>query len=218
MLEERERALARGARIYAGWWVTGRPMTQTIVAPDPECRGGCLYAGGIGISGIVPSAIGYQRSRTSTPLTTSPKRWLSSRYSATYRLAVSSSKSMTGHLLKCRAISVNNRQVTLHGILPPTINLDDQTAMRPGLYSHQARKLQVEYALSTLWLWGHNACLVFVVQRIPATPVRNCGLGCIAQCGDNTDWRVSSIPPMNGFAAAQASPTATWQPRMRQLP
>jgi 3-oxoacyl-[acyl-carrier-protein] synthase II len=81
------------------------------------------------------------------------------------KLQVSSTKSMHGHLLGA-AGSVEGAICCLaleRGVLPPTINLDDpDPACDLDYIPHQARTVEIEYALSNSFgFGGTNACLLF---------------------------------------------------------
>lgn len=168
--EEYERARARGVRIYAE--LVGYGSTDDafhMVAPDSSGAGAiaCMQAA-LGSANLRPEAIGYINAHgTSTELndvteTLAIKQVFGDH---AYRLAVSSSKSMTGHLLGAAgaleaAITV---KALREGILPPTINLVQPDPRCDLDYvPHLARTQQVEYALSNSFgFGGHNACLIF---------------------------------------------------------
>jgi 3-oxoacyl-[acyl-carrier-protein] synthase II len=169
-LEEYERALARGVRIYAE--LVGYGSTDDafhMVAPDTE-GGGAIACMRIALesANLQPEAIGYINAHgTSTQLndvteTLAIKQVFGAH---AYHLAVSSSKSMTGHLLGASGAieAAITAKALQEGILPPTINLD-QPDQRCDLdyVPHRARQQQVEYALSNSFgFGGHNACLIF---------------------------------------------------------
>ena len=81
------------------------------------------------------------------------------------RLAVSSTKSMTGHLLGASgAVEVIYAILTVaRGMVPPTINLDDpDDALDLEVAAHKARHLEIPAALNNSFgFGGHNAALVF---------------------------------------------------------
>ncbi|MHB9034716.1 MAG: beta-ketoacyl-ACP synthase II [Anaerolineae bacterium] len=170
VLEERKSALARGAHIYAE--LIGYGSTDDayhIVAPEPEGTGAaaCMRAA-LASGKIAPDAIGYINAHgTSTPLndvteTLAIKQVFGEH---AYKLAVSSTKSMTGHLLGAAGAleAVITIKALQEGILPPTINLDEPDPKCDLDYvPHQARKVSVKYALSNSFgFGGHNASLVF---------------------------------------------------------
>jgi 3-oxoacyl-[acyl-carrier-protein] synthase II len=170
VLEEYERALARGVHIYAE--LVGYGSTDDafhMVAPDAE-GGGAIACMRIALesANLLPEAIGYINAHgTSTELNDiTETHAIKQVFGAhAYHLAVSSSKSMTGHLLGASgaieaAITIKAVQ---EGILPPTINLDQPDPRCDLDYvPHRARQHQVEYALSNSFgFGGHNACLIF---------------------------------------------------------
>lgn len=170
VLEEYERALARGVHIYAE--LVGYGSTDDafhMVAPDAE-GGGAIACMRIALesANLLPEAIGYINAHgTSTELNDiTETHAIKQVFGAhAYHLAISSSKSMTGHLLGASgaieaAITIKAVQ---EGILPPTINLDQPDPRCDLDYvPHRARQHQVEYALSNSFgFGGHNACLIF---------------------------------------------------------
>jgi 3-oxoacyl-[acyl-carrier-protein] synthase II len=170
VLEEYDRALARGARIYAE--LVGYGSTDDavhMVAPDSEGRGAiaCMRIA-LESANLAPEQIGYINAHgTSTELNDVTETLAIKQVFGAHanRLAISSSKSMTGHLLGAAgaleaAITVKALQ---EGILPPTINLDQPDPRCDLDYiPHHARRQQVEYALSNSFgFGGHNACLIF---------------------------------------------------------
>jgi 3-oxoacyl-[acyl-carrier-protein] synthase II len=170
VLEEYERAKARGVRIYAE--MVGYGSTDDafhMVAPDSSGAGAiaCMRAA-LESANLLPEAIGYINAHgTSTELNDVTETHAIKQVFGdhAYRLAVSSSKSMTGHLLGAAgaleaAITVKALQ---EGILPPTINLVQPDPRCDLDYvPHLARTQQVEYALSNSFgFGGHNACLIF---------------------------------------------------------
>ncbi len=169
ILEDLEKAKARGATIYAE--VVGHGATSDayhISAPHPEGEGAmrCMKMA-LENAGINPSDVGYVNAHgTSTPLgdageTNAIKKTFGDH---AYKLAVSSTKSMTGHLLGAAGgIETIFCAMALHeGILPPTINLDNpDEACDLDYVPHKARAQQVEYALNNSFGFGStNASLV----------------------------------------------------------
>ncbi|TDK32883.1 beta-ketoacyl-ACP synthase II [Luteimonas terrae] len=170
VLEEYERAKARGARIYAelvGFGMSGDAYHMTSPSENGEGGGRCMRAA-INDAGIDPSQIGYINAHgTSTPAgdvaeTMGIKGVLGDHAS---KVMVSSTKSMTGHLLGAAGgIEAVFSAMALHtGIIPPTINLDT-----PGegcdldYVPHTAREHQVEYVMSNSFgFGGTNGTLVF---------------------------------------------------------
>ena len=170
ILEEREHALARGARIYAeivGYASTGD--AYHITAPAPEGRGAARAMElALRDAGVAPEEVDYINAHgTSTEYndwyeTLAIKRVLGDH---AYRVAVSSTKSMTGHLLGAAGgVEAIATVLTLHrGIIPPTINLDNPDPRCDLDYvPNRARRQPVRVAISNSFgFGGHNAVLVF---------------------------------------------------------
>ncbi|WP_042471232.1 beta-ketoacyl-ACP synthase II [Bacillus ndiopicus] len=170
ILEELEHALARGAKIYGevvGYGSTGD--AHHITAPAPEGEGAArAMQQALNDAGVEPNAVGYINAHgTSTPYNdlfeTQAVKTVFGEHA--YKLAMSSTKSMTGHLLGAAGgVEAIFTVLALHeGILPPTINLHTPDPECDLDYiPNEARKASVEYALSnSLGFGGHNACLLF---------------------------------------------------------
>ncbi len=169
VLEELESAMQRGARIYAeivGYGLTGDAYHMT--APDPEGRGvtNCMRMA-LRDAGLRPEAVDYINAHgTSTPYndkheTTAIKRVFGEH---AYKLAVSSTKSMTGHLLGA-AGGVEAALCALalsHGIIPPTINYENPDPECDLDYvPNHARPEDLNVALSNSFgFGGTNACIL----------------------------------------------------------
>jgi 3-oxoacyl-[acyl-carrier-protein] synthase II len=170
VLEALEHAARRDARIYAeivGYGMTGDAHHMT--APDPEGDGATRAMQlALADGNIEPGAVGYINAHgTSTPYNDKFETIAIKRAFGDHarRLAVSSTKSMTGHLLGA-AGGVEAIATTLalhHGLLPPTINYDTPDPDCDLDYvPNQARKVDVEYALSNAFgFGGTNATLAF---------------------------------------------------------
>jgi len=170
VLELLEHALARDARIYAeivGYGMTGDAHHMT--APDPDGDGAArAMAMAVRDAGLEPSAIGYINAHgTSTPYNDKFETLAIKSVFGEHarRLAVSSTKSMTGHLLGA-AGGVEAIATVLalhHGVLPPTINYETPDPECDLDYiPNQARKQHVEVALSNAFgFGGTNATLAF---------------------------------------------------------
>jgi 3-oxoacyl-[acyl-carrier-protein] synthase II len=169
VLEELEGARLRGATIYAE--VVGYGMSADayhISAPHPEGDGAVrVMRIALRDAGIEPEQIGYINAHgTSTPLgDLSEVRAIKKVFGDhAYKLAVSSTKSCTGHLLGA-AGGLETGILALavrHQILPPTINLDE-----PGegcdldFVPHTARPVELEYAASNSFgFGGTNASII----------------------------------------------------------
>jgi 3-oxoacyl-[acyl-carrier-protein] synthase II len=170
VLEEREFALGRGARIYAeilGYGESGD--AYHIAQPDPSSRGIVLaLERAIANAGIEKTAVGYINAHgTSTPQgDTAESQAIETVFGAHARtLAISSTKSMHGHLLGAAGAveGVATALALHHGILPPTINYEvpDPTCTLDYV-PNVARHAQVEVAISNgFGFGGHNASVVF---------------------------------------------------------
>ena len=170
ILEEMEHAKARGAKIYAE--VVGYGMTADafhITSPSEDGDGARrVMLRSIADAGTMPEAIDYINVHgTSTPAgdileTIAIKRAFGDH---AYRLAASSTKSMTGHLLGgAGGLEAGiTALVVQRQMLPPTINLDNPDPQCDLDYvPHQARPARVRYALSNSFgFGGTNAALVF---------------------------------------------------------
>jgi 3-oxoacyl-[acyl-carrier-protein] synthase II len=169
VLENYEKAKARGATIYAE--VVGHGASSDayhITAPHPEGAGAkqCMRMA-IKSAGLEASAIGYVNAHgTSTPLgdigeTNAIKETFGEH---SKNLLVSSTKSMTGHLLGAAGgVETIFCAMALHkGIIPPTINLENQDPQCDLNYvPNKAAKVQVEYALNNSFgFGGTNSCLI----------------------------------------------------------
>ncbi|MFC5532393.1 beta-ketoacyl-ACP synthase II [Cohnella yongneupensis] len=167
ILESLEHAKARGARIYAeiiGYGMSGD--AYDMVEPDPEGAARSMNKA-IKDAGIEPSEVDYINAHgTSTPVgdkseTTAIKKVFGEH---AYKLAVSSTKSMTGHLLGAaggvEAVIVG---LTLkHGVIPPTANLDNQDPeLDLDFVPNKPRTADVKVALSNSFgFGGHNATII----------------------------------------------------------
>lgn len=170
ILEELEHALRRGAPIYAeliGFGETGD--AYHVTAPDPEGRG-ATEAMRLTLvdAGVRPEQIDYINAHgTSTPpndrLETLAVKAVFGDHART--LAVSSTKSVTGHLLGAAGgVEAVITALTLkEGVIPPTINyLTPDPECDLDYVPNTPRKALVNYALSnSLGFGGHNACLGF---------------------------------------------------------
>lgn len=172
VLEEYEHAIKRGAYIYAE--VVGSGMTADahhITAPHPEGLGAKnVMKKAIEEAGIDTTEIDYINVHgTSTPLgdIAEIKAICSLFKQHAPNLNISSTKSMTGHLLGAAgAIEAISSILSINsGIVPPTINhqtKDDDIDCKINFTFNKAQKREVNLAMSnTFGFGGHNACVVF---------------------------------------------------------
>ncbi|WP_106766111.1 beta-ketoacyl-ACP synthase II [Paenibacillus faecalis] len=167
ILESLEHAKKRGAKIYAE--VIGYGLSADayhITEPDPDGAARCMKMA-IRDAGIAPEEVDYINAHgTSTPVgdrseTKAVKMALGDH---AYKVAVSSTKSMTGHLLGAAggveavicALSINNQTI------PPTINLEDQDPECDLDYvPNQPRQAELNVTMSNSFgFGGHNATII----------------------------------------------------------
>jgi 3-oxoacyl-[acyl-carrier-protein] synthase II len=170
VLEHLEHARRRGARILAE--IVGYGMTADayhMTAPDPDGDGAVrAMAGALRDGGLRPEDVGYINAHgTSTPYNDKTETLAIKRVFGEYarRLAVSSTKSMTGHLLGA-AGGIETIVTVLalqHGLLPPTINYETPDPECDLDYvPNTARKADVDAAISNgFGFGGTNATLAF---------------------------------------------------------
>jgi len=170
ILEEREHALQRGAKIYAeviGYAANGDAHHMTAPAPEGEGAARCMRLA-LKDAGIAPNNIDYINAHgTSTEYNdaneTQAIKTVFGEYAA--KLPVSSTKSMTGHLLGAAGAveGVYSVLALKHGIIPPTINYENPDPVCDLDYvPNQARKADIEVALSNSFgFGGTNACVIF---------------------------------------------------------
>ncbi len=170
VLEEYEFARRRGARIYgelAGYGMSSDAYHMTQPAAGGEGAARCMQIA-LRNAGIQPDQVGYINAHgTSTPLGDRAETEAVHSVFGTHakQLAMSSTKSMTGHLLGAAGgvEAVFTALALYHGILPPTINLEQPDADCDLDYVPlQARKISVDVALSNSFgFGGTNSSLVF---------------------------------------------------------
>ncbi len=175
VLEELEAARARGATIYAEILGYGASNDAHHMAqPDPESVGvGEMMRAALRRAGVEPERVGYINAHgTSTPLgdAAETKAIKDVFGEHAYSLAVSSTKSVTGHCFGAAgAIEAMMCVLALHhGVLPPTINYEHpDPACDLDYVPNEAREVQVDVALSNaMGLGGHNGCVL--VGRLDA--------------------------------------------------
>ncbi len=171
VLEEYEHAKARGAKIYAE--VAGYGSTcdaYHVTAPDSEAKAsGKAIADAVAETGYLgdPASVYINAHGTSTPLNdkTETKAIKNAFGDDAYKLHISSTKSMTGHLLGAAgAIEAIAAILALkEGIIPPTIGYKEADPECDLDYTpNTALETELSLALSTsLGFGGHNACLAF---------------------------------------------------------
>lgn len=171
ILEELEHAKARGAKIYAE--VTGAGLSADahhITASHPEGLGVILaMRQAVEESGMQITDVDHINTHgTSTPIgdISEPKAIIGLFGDHAYRMAINSTKSMTGHLLGAAgAVEAIATILTIkHGIVPPTINhfTDDPDIPALDFTFNQAKPRQVDFAISNAFgFGGHNVCLAF---------------------------------------------------------
>jgi 3-oxoacyl-[acyl-carrier-protein] synthase II len=170
LLEDLEHAQARGATVYAEVLGYGASNDAHHMAqPDPDSVGVAeMMRAALRRAGVEPESVGYVNAHgTSTPLGDAAEtRALKDVFGDhAYRLAVSSTKSVTGHCFGAAgAVEAMMCVRALHdGVLPPTINYEHPDPECDLDYvPNEARRQQVEVALSNaMGLGGHNGCVLF---------------------------------------------------------
>lgn len=170
VLEEYEHAKARGAKIYGevvGYGATCDAYHITAPAPNGEGGAACMKMA-VRDAGIQPEEVGYINAHgTSTHLNdaceTAAIKTAFGEHA--YKLMVSSTKSMTGHLLGGSGAveAVLTTMALYDGFIPATINYkvpDEECDL--DIVPNEGRNVQVEYALSnSLGFGGHNASVLF---------------------------------------------------------
>jgi len=169
ILEELDHARRRGAPIIAE--IVGYGMSADayhITQPAPEHEGGFrVMRNAVRDAGVTPNVVGYVNAHgTSTPIGDTLEAHAIRNFFGDHKLAVSSTKSMTGHLLGGAggleaAITV---LALRHQMLPPTINLENPDPDTAGmdLVPNHARKAEIEYAMSNSFgFGGTNGALLF---------------------------------------------------------
>jgi 3-oxoacyl-[acyl-carrier-protein] synthase II len=170
VLEEYEHAKARGAKIYAeviGYGLSGDAYHITSPSEDGDGAYRCMAAA-IKRAGISPSDIDYVNAHgTSTPLGDELELKAVERImgNAAAKLAMSSTKSATGHLLGAAgAIEAIFAILAMRdGMIPPTINLDNPSVETPiDLVPHKAKPRSIDTVLSNSFgFGGTNASVIF---------------------------------------------------------
>lgn len=170
VLEELEAAKARGATMYAEVLGYGASNdAHHLAQPEPEATGvAAMMRTALERAGVAPERVGYINAHgTSTPLgdlaeTRAIKQVFGDH---AYKLAVSSTKSVTGHCFGAAgAVEAMMCVLALHeGILPPTMNYEvPDPDCDLDYVPNTARETEVDVALSNaMGLGGHNGCVLF---------------------------------------------------------
>jgi 3-oxoacyl-[acyl-carrier-protein] synthase II len=170
ILEELEFARRRGARVLAeiiGYGLSGDAYHITSPAPNGEGAARCMQMA-IRDAGVTPAEVGYINAHgTSTKygdeLETMAIKTVFGDHA--YKVPVSSTKSMTGHLLGAAGgiESVISVLALERGVLPPTINLENPDPECDLDYvPNSARRQPVDVVMSNSFgFGGTNACIVF---------------------------------------------------------
>jgi 3-oxoacyl-[acyl-carrier-protein] synthase II len=169
LLEDLDSARARGAEVYAEVLGYGASNDAHHMAqPDPDSVGVSeMMRAALKRAGVEPEQVGYINAHgTSTPLGDAAEtRAIKDVFGDhAYTLAVSSTKSMTGHCFGAAgAIEAMMCVLALkEGVLPPTINyVHPDPDCDLDYVPNEARRVQVEVALSNaMGLGGHNGCVL----------------------------------------------------------
>ncbi len=167
VLERADHAAARGARVYArlaGFGITSDGYD--IVQPDPEGHGQTrAIRAALRDAGLSPADIVHVNAHaTSTPVGDMAEI-VTLRRAIGDHPVVTSTKSMTGHLLGAAGAleSIATVLAIYYGIVPPTINLDDpDDGLDLDVAANKARYMEIPAALNNSFgFGGHNAVLAF---------------------------------------------------------
>ncbi|NCB07889.1 MAG: beta-ketoacyl-[acyl-carrier-protein] synthase II [Bacteroidia bacterium] len=172
IFEEYESAVRRGAKIYAE--IAGGGMSADayhMTAPDPEGRGAhlvmkwALEDAGLNVADV--DYINVHGTSTSLGDIAEPKAIIKTFGEHAYKLSISSTKSMTGHLLGAAGAveGITSILAIVNSIIPPTINHftdDPEIDNKLDFTFNVAKKREVNVAISnTFGFGGHNATVVF---------------------------------------------------------
>jgi 3-oxoacyl-[acyl-carrier-protein] synthase II len=167
VLERADRARARGATIYARF--AGAGMTSDgydIVQPHPEGAGAVrAIKAALRDAAIDPAEVVHVNAHaTSTPVGDIAEI-VALHHGLGDHPVLTSTKSMTGHLLGAAGAveSIATILAVHHGVVPPTINLDDpDDGVDLDVVAHKARHMEIPAALNNSFgFGGHNAVLIF---------------------------------------------------------
>jgi 3-oxoacyl-[acyl-carrier-protein] synthase II len=170
ILEEREHALERGAKIYAeliGYAANGDAYHMTAPAPEGEGAARCMRLA-LKDAAISPRDVDYINAHGTSTEYNDANESLAIKSvfgEQAAKLAVSSTKSMTGHLLGAAGAVEGIYSVLAlhHGMLPPTINYENPDPVCDLDYvPNHARKADIKVALSNSFgFGGTNGCVIF---------------------------------------------------------
>ena len=170
VLESMEHAQARGAPVLAELNGFGRAAdAHHMVEPHPQGAGAALaMEAALRDAGLDADAIGYVNAHATSTAVGDLSEVLAFKRvfgAHAYRMPISSTKSMIGHLLGAAGAveAIATIQAVASGVLPPTINLDDpDPELDLDFVPHEAREATVRHALSNSFAFGgQNASLVF---------------------------------------------------------
>ncbi|MFY9269932.1 MAG: beta-ketoacyl-ACP synthase II [Candidatus Manganitrophaceae bacterium] len=173
ILEERESARRRGARIYAeiiGYGMSADAYHITAPAEKGEGAARCMRLA-LKDAGIQPGEVGYINAHATSTMADALETMAMKTVfgKAIHQISISATKSMTGHLLGAAGgvEAVISILALRDGIIPPTINLDHPDPQCDlGYTPHHAKKREVEIALSNSFgFGGTNATLIFRKHR-----------------------------------------------------
>ena len=169
ILEELEYARKRDAPILAeivGYGMSGDAYHMT--QPAPEHEGGFrVMRNAVRDAGLSPDVVGYVNAHgTSTPIGDTLEAHAIRNFFGEHKVPVSSTKSMTGHLLGgAGGLEAGITVLALRDqVLPPTVNLENQDPETAGMdfVANHARKTEIEYAMSNSFgFGGTNGALLF---------------------------------------------------------
>ncbi|BCJ45109.1 3-oxoacyl-ACP synthase [Actinoplanes ianthinogenes] len=167
ILERADHAAARGARVYAR--LAGAGVTSDgydIVQPDPECRGGIrAMQMALRDAGLTGADIKHVNAHATSTPAGDMGEIKGIRAALGDHPVVTSTKSMTGHLLGAAGAleSIATILAIRDNIVPPTINLDDpDERLDLDVAAHKPRQLDIPAALNNSFgFGGHNVALVF---------------------------------------------------------
>jgi 3-oxoacyl-[acyl-carrier-protein] synthase II len=169
VLEDFEAAERRGARIYAEVLSYGASNdAHHMLQPDPESVGVAdMMRAALARAGLAPEDVDYVNAHgTGTPLgDVAETRAIKDVFGDhAYELAVSSTKSMTGHMFGAAGAveAIASALAIHHGVIPPTINYETpDPACDLDYVPNRAREADVRVALSNaMGLGGHNGCVL----------------------------------------------------------